>query len=46
MERYFDLSDETPFTDEVSEHYQPAKERIPDSNYKVGLELTRLIRYL
>lgn len=46
MERYFELSDETPFTDEVSGRYQPAKERIQDANYKVDLELARLKRSL
>lgn len=46
MERYFELSDETPFSDEVSEHYEPAKERVQDANYKVDLELARLKRSL
>ena len=46
MERYFDLSDETPFSDEVAEYYQPSKERIQDANYKVDLELARLKRSL
>ena len=46
MERYFELSNETPFSDEVAEHYQPSKERIQDANYKVDLELARLKRSL
>lgn len=46
MERYFDLSDQTPFSDEVSESYTASKERIQDANYKVDLELARLQRCL
>lgn len=46
MERYFDLSNETPLSDEVHEQYQPSKERIQDANYKVDLELARLKRSL
>ena len=46
MERYFELSSETPFADEVSESYQSSKERIQDANYKVDLKLARLKRCL
>jgi len=42
MERYFELSEETPFSDEVSELYKPGSERIQDANYRVDLELRRL----
>jgi len=42
MERYFELSDETPFSDEVDRLYDPSKERIQDANYKVDLELARV----
>lgn len=46
MERYFDLADETPFSDEVYENYNPVSERIQDPNYRVDLELRRLKRCL
>lgn len=46
MERYFELSEKTPFSDEVSSRYQPAAERIQDANYKIDLELRRLKRSL
>ena len=46
MERHFDLSNKTPFSDEVYEHYLPSKERIQDANYRVDLELVRLKRSL
>ena len=46
MERYFELSDDTPFSDEVYANYQPSKERIQEANYKVDLELARLKRSL
>ena len=43
-ERYFELSDETPFSDAVAEHYPHSEERIQDANYKLDLELARLKR--
>ena len=43
MERYFQLSDETPYSDEV---YELSLERIQHPNYKVDLELSRLKRSL
>lgn len=46
MDRYFELSEETPFSDKVHQLYEPAKERIQDANYKVDLELARLKRSL
>jgi transposase InsO family protein len=46
MERYFDLADETPFSDEAYESYNPASERLQDPNYRVDLELRRLKRSL
>jgi hypothetical protein len=46
MERYFELSDDTPFSDEVYAQYQSSNERIQDANYKVDLELARLKRCL
>ena len=33
-ERVFQLSDKTPYQDEVSEAYVPEKERIKDANYR------------
>ena len=46
MERHFDLSAETPFSDEVAEGYNRSDERIQDANYKVDLKLARLKRGL
>ena len=46
MERYFDLADETPFSDEAYESYNPASESLQDPNYWVDLELWRLKRSL
>lgn len=46
MDKYLELSDETPFWDEVHENYHPEKERIQDANYKIDLELQRLKRSL
>jgi len=38
MEKYFQLSDETPFSDEVHENYHPEKERLQNANYKIDFE--------
>jgi len=46
MERYFDLMDDTPYSDEAYENYMPAAERMQDPNYKIDLELRRLKRCL
>ena len=46
MERYFELADETPLSEEAYRHYSPEAERIQDPNYKVDLELRRLKRSL
>ena len=46
MEKYFELSEETPFSDEISNLYHSCSERIQDANYKVDLELQRLKRSL
>ena len=46
MERYFDLADETPFSDEAYEVYNPVVERLQNSNYKVDLKFWRLKRSL
>jgi hypothetical protein len=46
MERYFELADETPYSDEVIRNYRPSSERIQDANYKVDLALRKLKRSL
>jgi transposase InsO family protein len=46
IERYFELSDKTPFSDEVHNQYQPSKERIQEANYKLDLQLAKLKRCL
>ena len=35
MERYFELSEETPFSDEVQNQYNLSDERIQNANYRV-----------
>jgi len=42
MERYFELADATPFSDEIHKDYHPESERIQIANYKVDLELRKL----
>lgn len=42
MERYFLLSEKTPFSDEVEASYEPEKERVQDPNYRVDLKLRKL----
>lgn len=46
IEKYFELSEKTPFSEDVSNLYQPSNERIQDANYKVDLELKKLKRCL
>ena len=46
MEHYFQLSDDTPYSDEAYELYEPSLERIQNPNYRVDLELRRLKRSL
>ena len=46
MERYFELSEETPFSDEVQNQYNPSDERIQNANYKGDLEIAKLKRSL
>jgi len=46
IEKYFELSEETPFLDEVIENYHLENERIQNPNYKIDLELQRLKRSL
>ena len=42
MERYFELVDKTPFSDEVLDSYDPAKERIQEQNYALDFALRKL----
>lgn len=42
MDKYFELSNDTPFSDEVAADYHPENERIQDANYKVDLQLRKL----
>lgn len=46
MEKYFELSEKTPFSDEVLNNYDKTKERIQHPNYKLDLEIARLKRSL
>lgn len=46
MERYFELSEKTPMTEDAYADYQPSKERMQEANYKLDLELARLKRSL
>ena len=46
MERYFELANETPYSDEVLKNYRRTSERIQDANYKVDLKLSKLKRSL
>ena len=46
MERYFELADDTPYSDEAYRDYNPGAERIQDPNYRVDLELRKLKRSL
>ena len=46
MDRYFELSHDTPYLDDVSNQYDKSKERIQDTNYRRDLELRRLKRCL
>lgn len=46
MERYFELSEQTPFSDQVLQDYDLSNERVQDANYKRDLEIARLKRSL
>lgn len=46
MERHFELSEETPFSDEVQNQYNPSDERIQNANYKGDVEMAKLKRSL
>ncbi|HET7831648.1 MAG TPA: IS481 family transposase [Gallionella sp.] len=42
MEKYFELANETPYSDEVIRNYRSSSERIQDANYKLDLALKKL----
>lgn len=42
MEKYFEVSEQTPFTDEVESLYEPMNEHIQEQNYRLELELRKL----
>jgi len=42
MERYFELVEQTPYSDAVHANYQPSEEHIQEQNYKFELELRKL----
>lgn len=46
MERYFELTEQTPYSDAVHASYQPNEEHIQEQNYKLELELRKLKRCL
>ena len=46
MEKYFELSDETPFSDEVLNQFHPESERIQNANYRMDLQLKKVKRWL
>ena len=46
MERYFELSEETPFSDKVQNQCNLSDERIQNANYRVDLEMAKLKRSL
>ncbi|EFN0076391.1 transposase [Escherichia coli] len=46
MERYFELSEKTPYSDAVHANYQPNEEHIQEQNYKLELGLRKLKRCL
>ncbi|HDI3253751.1 IS481 family transposase [Vibrio cholerae] len=41
IERYSELADNTPFSDDVQKHYQPEEERIQEQNYKLDCVIHR-----
>lgn len=46
MEKYFELADKTPYSDEVITNYNASSERLQDANYQVDLALRKLKRSL
>ncbi len=46
MERYFEVAEQTPYSEEVQELYEPAKDPLQEQKYRLELELRRLKRSL
>ena len=46
IDKYIELSEDTPFSDVAFEDFDPVKERYQNANYKIDLELKRLKRCL
>ncbi len=46
MDRFFELIDKTPFSDEIEAYYDPSKEGIREQNYRIDLQLRRVKRCL
>ncbi|MBF4296172.1 IS481 family transposase, partial [Vibrio anguillarum] len=42
IDRITETSDQTPLSEEVSQHYQIRKERFQEQNYKLDLQLRKL----
>ncbi|CDS95718.1 hypothetical protein VCR4J5_880003 [Vibrio crassostreae] len=42
IDRITEISDQTPFSEEVSQHSQSKKERFQEQNYKLDLQLRKL----
>jgi hypothetical protein len=42
MEKYFELADQSPYSDEVLRNYNASAERLQEANYKVDLALRKL----
>ena len=42
IERYFELSERTPFTEEVAADYHPDQEHIQQQNYRLELQIRKL----
>lgn len=46
MEKYFELAEQTPFSEDVQNLYNPLTENMQEQNYKVELQLRKLKRCL
>lgn len=46
MERYFEMAEQTHYSEEIQELYEPTKEPLQEQNYRLELELRRLKRAL
>jgi hypothetical protein len=43
MDRFFELIDKTPFSDEIESNYDPSKEGIREQNYRIDLLVSTYI---